>query len=304
MRDAYDRLHYTTPAAVVAPVAIAAAVVLEERLSAAGIKAVLIALVLVLTNPVLGHATARAARIREFGQWTIRDEEREGGSRSVIVLEVTVFLLVAAAGTAVVLTRDPLNQAIVASFYGLILGIMFFVYQAPDVALSQIVVGAVALPLMILLALAKVRALAGSGKGTTGDPGPAPVGVPGRGRRGRGPAAVGPERAARLRRLRRPLRRRAEPGRGGRAQGRQRGRRRHLRLPRDRHHGRGVHPVRGRARGGHPAPGPARRDRAAARRGRRRPPRPRAPPTRSGWSAWPWSGRWCCSASTWSPTAT
>ena len=82
----------------------------------------------------------------------------------MIVLEVAVFALVAAAGTAVVLTRDPLNQAIVASFYGLILGIMFFVYQAPDVALSQIVVGAVALPLMILLALAKVRALAGSGK--------------------------------------------------------------------------------------------------------------------------------------------
>lgn len=79
----------------------------------------------------------------------------------MIALEVTVFLLVAAAGTAVVLTRDPLNQAIVASFYGLVLGIMFFVYQAPDVALSQITVGAVALPLMILLALAKVRALRG-----------------------------------------------------------------------------------------------------------------------------------------------
>lgn len=79
----------------------------------------------------------------------------------MIALEVTVFVLVAAAGTAVVLTRDPLNQAIVASFYGLVLGIMFFVYQAPDVALSQITVGAVALPLMILLALAKVRALRG-----------------------------------------------------------------------------------------------------------------------------------------------
>jgi uncharacterized MnhB-related membrane protein len=79
----------------------------------------------------------------------------------VIVLEVTVFLLVAAAGTAVVLTRNPVNQAIVASFYGLVLGIMFLVYQAPDVALSQITVGAVALPLMILLALAKVRALRG-----------------------------------------------------------------------------------------------------------------------------------------------
>ena len=77
----------------------------------------------------------------------------------MIVLEVAVFLLVAAGGTAVVLTRDPLNQAIVASFYGLILGIMFLVFQAPDVALSQITVGAVALPLMIVLALAKVHAL-------------------------------------------------------------------------------------------------------------------------------------------------
>jgi multicomponent Na+:H+ antiporter subunit G len=82
MRDAYDRLHYTTPAAVLAPVAIAAAVVVEERLSAAGVKAVLVALVLVVTNPVLGHATARAARIRRFGEWTVQAEEREGEQRS------------------------------------------------------------------------------------------------------------------------------------------------------------------------------------------------------------------------------
>lgn len=81
MRVPYDRLHYTAPAAVIPPVAIAAAVVLEERLSAAGIKALLIALVLIVTNPVLGHATARAARIRQYGQWRVRDEEREGGSR-------------------------------------------------------------------------------------------------------------------------------------------------------------------------------------------------------------------------------
>jgi uncharacterized MnhB-related membrane protein len=73
------------------------------------------------------------------------------------ILEAVVLLLVAAGATAVVLTRDPLNQAIVASFYGLLLGLLFLVFQAPDVALSQIVVGAVALPLMILLALAKVR---------------------------------------------------------------------------------------------------------------------------------------------------
>jgi energy-converting hydrogenase B subunit D len=73
------------------------------------------------------------------------------------VLLVAVLLLVAGGGTAVVLTRDPLNQAIMASFFGLLLGLAFLVLQAPDVALSQITVGAVALPLMILLALAKVR---------------------------------------------------------------------------------------------------------------------------------------------------
>jgi energy-converting hydrogenase B subunit D len=72
------------------------------------------------------------------------------------VLQVVIFVLVAAAGTGVVVTRDPLPQAIMASFYGLLLAILFLVLQAPDVALSQIVVGAVALPLMILLALAKV----------------------------------------------------------------------------------------------------------------------------------------------------
>ena len=72
-------------------------------------------------------------------------------------LEASVLILVAVTATCVVLSRDPLRQAMVASIYGLLLGIVFFVFQAPDVGLSQTVVGAVALPLMILLALAKVR---------------------------------------------------------------------------------------------------------------------------------------------------
>jgi energy-converting hydrogenase B subunit D len=59
--------------------------------------------------------------------------------------------------TAVVLARDPLRQAMIASIYGLVLGVLFFLFAAPDVALSQTVVGAVALPLMVLLALAKVK---------------------------------------------------------------------------------------------------------------------------------------------------
>jgi uncharacterized MnhB-related membrane protein len=72
-------------------------------------------------------------------------------------IEVLVLILVVAGGTAVVLTRQPLLQTIGLSFYGLLLALMFLVFQAPDVALSQIAIGAVALPLMILLALAKIR---------------------------------------------------------------------------------------------------------------------------------------------------
>ncbi len=73
------------------------------------------------------------------------------------LLQTAVLLGVAATGLAVVRTRDPASQAIGVSFYGLLLAAMFFLFQAPDVALSQIVVGAVALPLMILLTLSKVR---------------------------------------------------------------------------------------------------------------------------------------------------
>jgi len=75
----------------------------------------------------------------------------------VNVLEVVALLAVGGAGTTVVLTRDPARQALTVSLFGIVLGILFFVLQAPDVALSNIVVGAVALPLMLLLALAKVR---------------------------------------------------------------------------------------------------------------------------------------------------
>jgi len=72
-------------------------------------------------------------------------------------LQILLFVLVAAGGTAVVLTRDPVLQAITVSLYGVVLALLFFVHQAPDVALSQIVIGSVALPLMILLTLAKVK---------------------------------------------------------------------------------------------------------------------------------------------------
>ena len=49
-------------------------------------------------------------------------------------------------------SREVTSQAIAISFFGSILAVMFMAFQSPDVALSQVVIGAVGLPLMILLA--------------------------------------------------------------------------------------------------------------------------------------------------------
>jgi energy-converting hydrogenase B subunit D len=72
-------------------------------------------------------------------------------------VQIASLVLVAAGGTAVVLVREPLQQAVILSFYGVLLGILFFAFQAPDVGLSQITVGSVGVPLMLLLTIAKVR---------------------------------------------------------------------------------------------------------------------------------------------------
>lgn len=77
--------------------------------------------------------------------------------RMMTALQVTILVLVAAGATAVVLTRDPLRQVVSLSIYGLLLAILFMAFQAPDVTLSELTVGAVVLPLLLLLTLAKVR---------------------------------------------------------------------------------------------------------------------------------------------------
>jgi uncharacterized MnhB-related membrane protein len=72
-------------------------------------------------------------------------------------LQVTILVLVAAGAAAVVLVRDPVRQVIVLSVYGVLLAVLFMAFQAPDVTLSELTIGSVALPLLLLLALAKVR---------------------------------------------------------------------------------------------------------------------------------------------------
>jgi energy-converting hydrogenase B subunit D len=72
-------------------------------------------------------------------------------------LQITLLVLVAAGATAVVLIGAGIRQVLMLSVYGVLLAVLFLAFQAPDVTLSELVVGAVALPIILLLTLAKVR---------------------------------------------------------------------------------------------------------------------------------------------------
>ena len=68
-RNVYERLHFLAPAATIGVVAVTAAVVVRESLDQAGVKAIIAGIILLVMNPILTHATARAARVREHGRW-------------------------------------------------------------------------------------------------------------------------------------------------------------------------------------------------------------------------------------------
>jgi multisubunit Na+/H+ antiporter MnhG subunit len=76
-RDTLDRLHYAAAAATVGPVLLGAAILVDERLSAAGVSTIVTVGFLVLLNPVLTIATARAAHPRWQGR-TLRLASPEG----------------------------------------------------------------------------------------------------------------------------------------------------------------------------------------------------------------------------------
>jgi uncharacterized MnhB-related membrane protein len=75
----------------------------------------------------------------------------------VIPLQIVAIGLVGLGALAVVSARDPLRQALVFGLYGLALGILFVIFQAPDVALSELVVSSVAFPFIVLTTLARLR---------------------------------------------------------------------------------------------------------------------------------------------------
>jgi len=77
MRDAHDKLHYIGPAAILGPIAVAAAIVIRESFSQAGVKSIMTAALLIIANPVLTHATGRALYIRRRDHL---EPERENAS--------------------------------------------------------------------------------------------------------------------------------------------------------------------------------------------------------------------------------
>jgi energy-converting hydrogenase B subunit D len=77
---------------------------------------------------------------------------------TLVPLQAVAFGLVALGAPLVVLTRDPLRQALVNGIYGVSLVCLFVVLEAPDPALSMLVVSAIAYPLVIVAAVARVHA--------------------------------------------------------------------------------------------------------------------------------------------------
>jgi uncharacterized MnhB-related membrane protein len=75
----------------------------------------------------------------------------------VIPLQVVSIVLVATGALAVVLTRNLARLAMLTSFYALTLVVFFLILQAPDVALSELVAGAIGFPLAIVVAITLQR---------------------------------------------------------------------------------------------------------------------------------------------------
>ena len=69
MRDAYQKLHFVTPAALLAPALVALAILVQVGVFENTGETFVALLFLVVAGPFLSHATIRAIRIREKGDW-------------------------------------------------------------------------------------------------------------------------------------------------------------------------------------------------------------------------------------------
>lgn len=74
LRDALARLHFSSPA-VLGSLCIGAAVVIKDSFSLVGDNTIAVVVFVLVSSPILTHATARAARIEARGQWGLKGDE-------------------------------------------------------------------------------------------------------------------------------------------------------------------------------------------------------------------------------------
>lgn len=79
MPDAYARLHYVTPAAIVAPVFVTLAIFVREGLDENTGETIIALFFMIVAAPFLSHATIRAMRVRDHGDWRL---SHRGGQRT------------------------------------------------------------------------------------------------------------------------------------------------------------------------------------------------------------------------------
>ncbi|MGH9605708.1 MAG: cation:proton antiporter [Terracidiphilus sp.] len=75
MREPIQALHYLSLPTASAAILVVIAVFVQTGWSPATLKTALICIVLVATNSVGTHATARAIRVRKLGHWEPRKED-------------------------------------------------------------------------------------------------------------------------------------------------------------------------------------------------------------------------------------
>jgi energy-converting hydrogenase B subunit D len=74
----------------------------------------------------------------------------------VTVLQISALIVVGISGTAIAVTPSPLRQTLLMAIFGFALTALFFAFQAPDAALSELVVSSIAMPMIILAALRRL----------------------------------------------------------------------------------------------------------------------------------------------------
>jgi len=71
------RLHYLGPASLLASWLVTAAILVEEGFSQAGLKAIMVAVLLGFQSPVVAHVLGRAIAVREGKKLDIEEHGRE-----------------------------------------------------------------------------------------------------------------------------------------------------------------------------------------------------------------------------------